>query len=638
MTTLAGRYEVKEILGGGGFAITYLARDTMQPSKPLCVVKQLRPNQTGSRVIDFFNQEATILEKLGKHSQIPQLLAHFQEDDNLYIVQEFIEGHDLSQEISPGKQLSEAYVNKLLQEVLEVLSFVHQNGVIHRDIKPQNLMRRQEDGKIFLIDFGAVKELGTLKVDTQGEIKSSVVIGTPGYMPNEQSLGKPCLASDVYAVGMIAIQALTGLQPFELEENPQNGEVIWLDKAQVSEHLAKVITKMVHRHHSLRYSCATDALQVLATVGEPTTIAPTELNPPIPPLIAVPKFQVVTAKPQSIKTRTVISKRRTITSASKSKSPINLSRRETIQLLGLAAGGWLVSVLGKELFKIVFFDKVVTVNANGNIINSHPVNAKYFRQYIGSGVSLEMTEIPGGEFLMGSPGNEKRRKKSEEPSHKVVIEPFLLGKFAVTQAQYKAIMGNNPSKYKGKKHPVETVTWNDAIEFCKKLTEKTKRKYRLPSEAEWEYACRAGTKTPQRGSSVAPGGNPHDRADSPFHFGETITTDLVNYDGGYTYASEPQSKDRKKILEVGRFPPNAFGLYDMHGNVWEWCQDIWHENYYGAPSDGSAWIDDSKSNLRLLRGGSWFHSPANCRSASRFAYARKTHTYSFRVACDLKQT
>lgn len=617
MTTLTGRYELKETLGGGGFAITYLARDTMQPSKPLCVVKQLRPNQTGSRVIDFFNQEAAILEKLGKHPQIPQLLAHFQEDDNLYIVQEFIQGQDLTKEISPQKCFSETYVKKLLQEVLEVLSFVHQNGVIHRDIKPQNLMRRQEDGKISLIDFGAVKELGTLKVDTQGEIKSSVVIGTPGYMPNEQSLGKPCLASDVYAVGMIAIQALTGLQPFELEENPQNGEVIWLDKVQVSQDLAQLITKMVRRHHSLRYSCAKDVLQELLTVGEPTTIAPTELNPPIPPLITIPKFQVITPKPQSIKTRTAISKRRTIISPSKSKSPINLSRRETIQFLGLAAGGWLVSTLGKELFKIAFFDKVVTVNSNGNIINSHPVNAKYFREYIGSGVSLEMTEIPGGEFLMGSPENEKKRNKSEEPSHKVVIEPFFLGKFAVTQAQYKAIMGNNPSKYKGKKHPVETVTWNDAIEFCKKLTKKTKRKYRLPSEAEWEYACRAGTKT-------------------PFHFGETITTDLVNYDGGYTYASEPQSKDRKQIVEVGSFPPNAFGLYDMHGNVWEWCQDIWHENYYGAPSDGSAWIGDSKSNLRVLRGGSWFHSPANCRSASRFAYARKTHTYGFRVACNFK--
>lgn len=368
MNRLVGRYEIIETLGGGGFAITYLARDIMQPSKPLCVVKQLRPNQTHPRVIDFFNKEAAILEKLGKHPQIPQLLAHFQEADNLYIVQEYIQGHDLSQEISPGKRLSEAYVSKLLQDVLEVLSFVHKYGVIHRDIKPQNLMRRQEDGKIFLIDFGAVKQLGSLILNSQGEIKSSVVIGTPGYMPTEQRLGKPRLASDIYALGMIAIQALTGAQPFELEENPQTGEVIWLDKAQVSQHLAEVITNMVRRHYSLRYSSAKDALQALTPQTQP--IQPTHINSP---------------KPQII----------------------NISRRKTLQILGFAGGSFLVTVGGKTLFKSLslnlktFSVETVTVNASGNIINRELGKAKYFPEDLGNGVTLDMVEIPGGEFLMG---------------------------------------------------------------------------------------------------------------------------------------------------------------------------------------------------------------------------------------------
>ncbi|MEA5598549.1 bifunctional serine/threonine-protein kinase/formylglycine-generating enzyme family protein [Rivularia sp. UHCC 0363] len=505
MNTLVGRYEITQTLGGGGFAITYLARDIMQPSKPLCVVKQLRPNQTHPRVIDFFNKEAAILEKLGKHPQIPQLLAHFQENDNLYIVQEYIQGHDLSREISPGKRLSEAYVSKLLQDVLEVLSFVHKYGVIHRDIKPQNLMRRREDGKIFLIDFGAVKELASLMLNSQGEIKSSVVIGTPGFMPTEQGLGKPCLASDVYAVGMTAIQALTGLQAFELEENPQTGEVIWLEKAQVSQHLAEVITKMVRRHYSLRYASAKDALQGLTPIAQPTPIAPRKLNP------------------------------------------------------------------------------------------SHSIN--YFTEDLGNGVTLEMVEIPDGEFLMGSPADEKEREDSESPQHKVTVESFM-GKFAVTQAQYQAIMGKNPSNFKGEKRPVEKVSWNDATEFCKKLTEKTGRTYRLPSEAEWEYACRAGTTT-------------------PFHFGETITTDLANYNGNETYANEPKGKFRKKTTEVGSFPPNGFGLYDMHGNVWEWCQDGWHLHYNGAPTDGSAWIENGNDWRKVLRGGSWFNNPELCRSAFR---------------------
>ncbi|MEH2450126.1 formylglycine-generating enzyme family protein [Nostoc sp.] len=167
----------------------------------------------------------------------------------------------------------------------------------------------------------------------------------------------------------------------------------------------------------------------------------------------------------------------------------------------------------------------------------------------------------------------------------------------MTQEQYQQIMGSNPSNFKGAKRPIEQVSWNDAVEFCKKLSQKIGRKYRLPSEAEWEYACRAGTTT-------------------PFHFGETITTELANYDGNYTYASAPKGKSRQETTEVGSFSPNAFGLYDMHGNVWEWCQDTWHDTYKGAPSDGSAWIDTDSPN-RVLRGGSWFNFPSYCRSASR---------------------
>ncbi|MEM7579171.1 MAG: protein kinase [Cyanobacteria bacterium P01_A01_bin.80] len=459
MNTLVGRYEITETLGGGGFAITYLARDIMQPSKPLCVVKQLRPNQNHPRVIEFFYKEAAILEKLGKHPQIPRLLAHFEQDNNLYIVQEFIQGHDLSQEISPGKQLSEAYVNKLLQDVLEVLSFVHKYGVIHRDIKPANLMRRREDGRIFLIDFGAVKELGSLMVNTQGEVASSVVIGTPGFMPTEQGLGKPCLASDVYAVGMIAIQALTGLQPSELQENPQTGEVIWLEKAQVSQHLGEVVTQMVRRHHSLRYSSAKDALQGLTTLAQPAPtplLASTELS--LPAAIPVPTPQATQPEPQNqIKpTPTPVS----APQPTQPKPTINFSRRKTLKILGFAGGGFLLTAGGKTLFdsfsptKTSNFE-VVTVNASGNIINREPGSAKYFTEDLGNDVTLDMVEIPGGDFLMGSPADEEKRRDSESPQHKVNVKPFFMGKFAVTQAQYEEIMGKNPARFKGEKRPVE---------------------------------------------------------------------------------------------------------------------------------------------------------------------------------------
>ncbi len=159
-----------------------------------------------------------------------------------------------------------------------------------------------------------------------------------------------------------------------------------------------------------------------------------------------------------------------------------------------------------------------------------------------------MVAIPGGSFLMGSPCDEKGRRDNEEPQHEVNVPSFYLGKYAVTQAQWQAIMGNNPAKFEGENRPVEAVSWLEAVEFCQKLSEKLGEEYRLPSEAEWEYACRAGTTT-------------------PFHFGATITTELANYSGNSTYGSESEGQYRKETTEVGSFPPNAFGLYDMHGNV-----------------------------------------------------------------------
>jgi formylglycine-generating enzyme required for sulfatase activity len=243
-----------------------------------------------------------------------------------------------------------------------------------------------------------------------------------------------------------------------------------------------------------------------------------------------------------------------------------------------------------------------------------------FREDLGKGVTLDMVKIPGGTFLMGSPKSEEGHRDSESPQHSVTIAPFYMGKFAVTQAQYQAVMGDNPANFKGDQRPVERVSWHDAIAFCQKLSEKTGNHYRLPSEAEWEYACRAGTTT-------------------PFYFGETITSDLVNFNGGFTYGAASKGICRGTTTEVGSFPPNEFGLYDMHGNVWEWCADRWHGNYKGAPIDGNAWMDGD-SNYRLLRGGSWYFNPADCRSAIRNFDSPDSRDLNlgFRVVCSSART
>ncbi|GCL36483.1 protein of unknown function DUF323 [Sphaerospermopsis reniformis] len=258
--------------------------------------------------------------------------------------------------------------------------------------------------------------------------------------------------------------------------------------------------------------------------------------------------------------------------------------------------------------------EVVTVNRYGQIIERQQRIARYFTEGLGNGLKLEMAAIPGGTFLMGSPEDEKERHRNESPQHEVTVPDFFMGKYPVTQAQYQAIMGNNRSHCKGENRPVETVRWNDAVKFCELLSQRTGKKYTLPSEAQWEYACRAGTTT-------------------PFYFGETITTDLANYDGNHTYASAPQGEYRRQTTDVGTFPPNAFGLYDMHGNVWEWCFDNWVGNYNNAPTNGSAVT--SSSNKKLLRGGSWADSPVGCRSACRFYYVAGfvSDIFGFRVVC-----
>ncbi|MCC3404707.1 MAG: formylglycine-generating enzyme family protein [Microcoleus sp. PH2017_10_PVI_O_A] len=249
----------------------------------------------------------------------------------------------------------------------------------------------------------------------------------------------------------------------------------------------------------------------------------------------------------------------------------------------------------QNYFPIFEFD-VITVDAYGKENSRRKSWVHYFREDLGNGVVLDMVYIPGGTFMMGSPETEYGRQEHERPQHQVTVPTFYAGKYPITQEQWQAVMGNNPSEFKGAQLPVEKVTWNDAVNFCQKLSEKTGKNYRLPSEAEWEYACRADTTT-------------------AFHFGETITPDLVNYKGSYPCGSVPGGLFRHHTTVVGSFPPNAFGLYDMHGNVWEWCELYRHDGYNGTPSDSGAC--ESGSDYRLQCGGSWLDHPLNCRAAYR---------------------
>ncbi|TAE57071.1 MAG: serine/threonine-protein kinase [Nostocales cyanobacterium] len=265
--TLVSRYQIIRHLGGGGFGETYVATDTHLPGEPQCVVKKLKPQFDNADTLEIarrlFDTEAQVLYKLGTHDRIPQLLAYFEEAAEFYLVQEYIPSDDLSTELLLGKNWREEQVIDLLLEILEILDFVHQQNVIHRDVNPRNILRRKHDNKLILIDFGAVKEITTQVIINPGQTQATIAIGTPGYIPGEQAQGTPKFSSDIYALGIIAIQALTGLSPLQLDRDDDTNEIIWRSQAQVSDQFADFLDQMVRYDFRQRYSSATVALTAL---------------------------------------------------------------------------------------------------------------------------------------------------------------------------------------------------------------------------------------------------------------------------------------------------------------------------------------------------------------------------------------
>ena len=300
------------------------------------------------------------------------------------------------------------------------------------------------------------------------------------------------------------------------------------------------------------------------------------------------------------------------------------------------------------------------------VISYQSHQGQYFTECLNKSTPLDMLLIPSGSFMMGQTNAEQEeiiRLNGEERyqkfftdglyRHSVTVPSFFLGKYPITQVQWRVVANYpvveqeltvDPFKFQGNNRPVEQVSWDDATEFCRRLSQHTGRTYRLPSEAEWEYACRALPNAPE---STNAGDRMNDaRTSPPFHFGETISDELANYCAedqeiertSYkgNYGRGPIGQSRKETTEVGQFPANQFGLHDMHGNVWEWCEDDWHSDYEDAPKDGSAWVEtDRESAERMVRGGSWYNDPVNCRSARRqsFAHDLRNNCIGFRVCC-----
>jgi formylglycine-generating enzyme required for sulfatase activity len=552
------KYPLARLLGAGGMGCVFLCQNHNRLLKSQrVVVKCFWENLKGS-LEDVFKEPFAMRDIAGEY--IPEPLdfgyADNYNQERAFFVTEYID------EAIDGEAWLEKYGPLDLDTGLAVglqiaqgLQIAHNAGIYHLDLKPANILLCGSGPKVKIIDFGlsqvatSLQEKAVQQSHTGLSTFGQAIFGTLDYSPPEQR-------------GFIQYG-----QPSAKSDIFAFGKTLY-----------KLLTgQNPHTLHPRQLKKAPELFELLCDCVEQE-----------PKLRPVSAQQLVSyfEESQEIKKQAKIAQQKA--EEEKRRQAEKAKQQQT------------------------FAFEIVTVNRKGEITHREQKSARYETENLGNGVTLDMVQIPSGTFMMGAPENEERRSDDEGPQHRVTVAAFWMGKYPITQAQWQAIMGNNPARYKGDNRPVENVTWHDAVEFCQKLSEKAGKEYRLPSEAEWEYACRAGTTT-------------------PFYFGDTITPDLANYDGNYTYADGPKGVYRNETTDVGSFPPNAFGLYDMHGNVWEWCADLWHDSYNGAPTDGSAWLEEKSkkwtlANLfakkeaesrRLLRGGSFSLNPLSCRSAIR---------------------
>ncbi len=554
-----GRFLIQKVLGAGGFGITYLVME-QKTHKPYVIKTLNHLQQNRADFIDRqekFVNEALILKEC-RHPHIVQVYELIQEDGLWGIVMEYIEGEELAHYTDEKGQLAESEALIYIDQMSQALAYVHQQGFLHRDIKPHNILLRKNTQQAILIDFGLAREV------VSGRQASMTNSTTAGYAPIEQyhqsSPAGPY--SDVYALAATLYHLLTAQVPMPSTFRsyaplppPQHFN------SQISDRVNAAIVQALHQEHQHRPQTMAEfraCLGLAVIAPAPGSAPPSTMPTPVSLDVASWQQTLVAASQQ--------------TSLNVAAQPVATSRKTVLR------------------------------------------SGSFWR---GKNVELEMLYIPDGEFLMGSPSDEVGSLASERPQHQVQMQSFHMSKFPITQEQYLAVMGRNPAKFSGERRPIERVSWHDAAEFCERLSSQSDRLYRLPTEAEWEYACRAQTTT-------------------VFYCGKSIYANLANYNHSNHTGKFESNLVRRKTSAVDIFPANNFGLHDLHGNVWEWCADNYHANYEGAPADGDVWSAEIDRERRMLRGGAWGCSAEECRSAARHweLATHRSHKIGFRVVCN----
>jgi formylglycine-generating enzyme required for sulfatase activity/serine/threonine protein kinase len=672
---LQERYRIIRLLARGGMGAVYEAEAVHLGNAPVAV-KQTFYNEQQRTLREQFEREAATMARL-RHPALPRVSDHFVEGGGQFLVMEFIPGDDLFALLKRrGRPFDSGQVLAWAETLLDALDYIHTQHppVIHRDIKPQNL-KLTPRGELFLIDFGLAKNAAT-----PTHSSASLHAYTLSYAPPEQIEGAGTdPRSDLYSLAATLHHLLAGEPPVDARvrqevvryQAPDPLRLLHQVNPQIPPAVAMVIARAMALDRDRRYASAVAMLQALREGGRLiATTAPEASLPPRPLTqewrspqsqsgLSESATELLTAAPPREQPRPVGAERpsqRVESSQRADVAPLPAPQRHTKAIVigaalalptvalaiyfaflaGRSSGGGIVRTNGIVIpgangvtdiqgavklptsvapsGSIRSFDfETVTLDGDGNAISRQKKQARHFGEDLGEDVILELVEIPGGEFTIGSPKEEEGRIPTEGPQRKVTLPSFWMGKYEVTQEQWREVaklsivksdFNADPSfpLYKHGKTPVSGVSWEDAVEFCKRLSRKTGREYRLPTEAEWEYAARAGT-------------------NAPFAFGATVTPVVANC-------------TQKRPTTVGSLGvANAFGLFDVTGNVWEWCQDERRDDYNGLSADGS-WTKEGDRQFRRLRGGSWGLTEIKlCRSALRYQDAPDARSliYGFRV-------
>ncbi|MDT4965279.1 MAG: hypothetical protein QOJ64_16 [Acidobacteriota bacterium] len=614
---LQGRYRIIGQLGRGGLGTVYEALDLRVNA--LVALKQANSGGDAQSRRDF-KSEAELLANL-HHQALPKVMDYFIEGDDEFLVMEYIPGYDLLELLARrGSPFHVDSVARWADDLLDLLEYLHQRkpAILHRDIKPANLKLTQDE-KIFLLDFGLAKgaagQMATLLTNR------SVRGFTPVYSPLEQILGRGTdHRSDLYSLGATMYHLLSGVPPtdvatrYELLESGQLDPLLPLRELnpRVPYAIADLITRAMavprkdrpenagemrrslssahaeaKRSARIKSEGAADVDEERHETTQEGRVGATDPGERMGIALTVPGLEAAEPPP----------------TGGRGKGRILLMGAGVLAVIGIVIAVTLWTRSGSRSAatsrEIPAGSPSPSVAGGPAVANTSPspspgaVSVSTITENF-NGASMELVLVPAGTFMMGSPDDQGY--VTERPQHQVSVPAFYVSRYEVTQKQYQALMGINTSEFQGEDLPVENVSWKFAEDFCDRLSQVTGRKHRLPTEAEWEYACRAGTTT-------------------AYAFGNSLSASQANFDAGSTGGTAQPGVYRQRTTPVGSFKPNGFGLYDMHGNVWEWCLDIYHDSYNGAPVNGAAWTDGS--GFRVVRGGSWISRADALRSTVR---------------------